>query len=68
MAAKSGFESNGPRSFPGSRSMSLLWNFDSMSLMLKAMWEETEGLMLLFWSALSVDGSVEMWELGMVGG
>ena len=32
------------------------------------MWEETEGLMLLFWSALSVDGSVEMWELGMVGG
>ena len=39
-----------------------------MNLMLKAMWEETEGLMLLFWSDLSVDGSVAMWELGMVGG
>ena len=38
-----------------------------MNLLLKTIWEETEGLMLLFWSALFVGGREVKWEGGTSG-
>ena len=39
----------------------LTLKFDVMNLMLKTMWRETEELMLLFRSALFVNGRVVRW-------
>ena len=38
-----------------------------MNLLLKTIWGETEGLMLLFWSALFVGGREVRWESGTSG-
>ena len=42
----------------------LLWNCYNVNLLLKTMWGEAEGLMLLFWNALLVDGRVVRWKGG----
>ena len=57
-------------SFPRSGNISLLQNYVIEKVMLKTMWEETEGLMLLFWSVLLVSGKVVRqgrWKGSMVG-
>ena len=58
MASKSGSKPSSPRSFPRRGNISSLQNYVIVKVMLKTMWGETEGLMLLSWSILLVGGSV----------
>ena len=64
MASKSGSKPSSPL-FPRRGNISLLQNYVIAKVMLKTMWGETEGLMLLSWSVLLVSGRVvrqERWE------
>ena len=58
MASKSGSKPRSPRSFPRRVNISSLQNYVIVKVMLKTMWGETEGLLLLSWSVLFVDGRV----------
>ena len=59
MASKSGSKRRSPKWFPRRGNISLLQNYVIVKVMLKIMWEETEGLILLSWSVLFVSGRVE---------
>ena len=59
MTSKSGSKPRSPRWFPRRGNISLLQNYVVVKVMLKIMREETEGLILLSWSVLFVDGRVE---------
>ena len=54
MASKSGSKPSCPRLFPRRGNISLLQNYVIVKVMLKTMWGETDGLMLLSWSVLFV--------------
>ena len=58
MANKSGSKPNSLRLFPKRGNISSLQNYVIVKVMLKTMWGETEGLMLLSWSVLLVSGRV----------
>ena len=58
MASKSGSKSRSPRSFPRKGNIRSLQNYVIVKVMLKTMWREAEGLMLLSWSVLFVGGRV----------
>ena len=58
MASKSGSKPSSPRSFPMRGNISSLQNDVIVKVMLKTMWRETEGLMLLSWSVLCVGGKM----------
>ena len=58
MASKSGSKPSSPRSFLRRGNISSLQNYVIVKVMLKTMWGETEGLMLLSWSVLFVSGRV----------
>ena len=62
MASKSGFKSSGPRSFPKRGNMSSLQNYVIVKFLVKTVWGDAEGLLLLFWSVLFVSGMVFRWE------
>ena len=49
MASKSDSKPSSLRSFPRRGNISLLQNYVIVKVMLKTMWGETEGLMLLSW-------------------
>ena len=74
MASKSGSKPNSPRSFPWRGNISSLQNYVIMKVMLKTMWGETEGVIMLYWSVLFVSGRVlrqgkwEGSEAGKIGG
>ena len=70
MASKSGSKPSSPRSFPRRGNISSLQNYVIVKVMLKTMWGETEGLLLLSWSVLFVGGRVvrqRRWEGSEVG-
>ena len=58
MASKSGSKPRSLRSFPRRGNISSLQNYVIVKVMLKTMWRETEGLILLSWSVLFVGGRV----------
>ena len=58
MASKSGSKPSSLRLFPRKSNISSLQNYVIVKVMLKTMWGETEGLMLLSWSVLFVSGRV----------
>ena len=74
MTSKSGSKPRSPRLLPSRGNISLLQNYVIVKVMLKTMWGETEGLILLSWSVLFVGGRVvrqgrwEGSEGGKVGG
>ena len=67
MSRKWDFKAGGSRSFPRRGTISWFLNSDFVNLLLKVMWEGTECLMLLFWSALSFRGRVVSWKEGKWG-
>ena len=58
MASKSDSKPRSPRSFPRRGNISSLQNYVIVKVMLKTMWGETEGLILLSWSVFFVGGRV----------
>ena len=64
MASKSGCKPRSLRSFPRRDNISLLENYVIVNVMLKTMWGETEGIMLLSWSFLFVVGGGEAGKVG----
>ena len=58
MTSKSGSKPRSPRWFPRRGNISLLQNYVVVKVILKIMWEETEGLILLSWSVLFGGGRV----------
>ena len=58
MASRSGCKPSSPRSLPRRCNVSLLQNYVIVKVMLKAIWGQTEGLMLLSWSVLFLGGRV----------
>ena len=67
MASKSGSKPSSPRSFPRRGNISSLQNYVIVKVMLKTMWGETGGLMLLSWREYFVC-QWEGVEVGKVGG
>ena len=70
MTSKSGSKPRSPRLFPRRGNISLLQNYVIVKVMLKTMWGETEGLILLSWGILFVGGRVVRqgrWEDSQVG-
>ena len=70
MASKSGSKPSSPRLFLRRGSIGLFQNYVIMNVMLKRMWGEKEGLVLLSWSVLFVSGRVARqgrWEGSEVG-
>ena len=69
MASKPGSKPSSLRSFPSRGNISLLQNCVIVKVILKTIWGETEGLMLLSWSVLFVGGRVVTqgkWEVSEV--
>ena len=67
MASKSGSKPSSPRLFPRRGNISSLQNYVIVVVVLKTMWGELEGLMLLYWSVLFAGGTVVRqgrWESG----
>ena len=58
MARKSASKHRSLRSFPRRGNISLLQNYVIVKVMLKTIWGQTEGLMLLSWSVLFLGGRV----------
>ena len=70
MASKSGSKPSNPRSFLRRGNISSLQNYVIVKVMLKTMWAEKEGPMLLSWRVLFVGGRVVRqgrWEGNEVG-
>ena len=70
MASKSGSKPSSPRLSPKRGNISSLQNYVIVKVILKTLWGETEGLMLLYWSVLFVSGRVVRqgrWEGSEVG-
>ena len=58
MARKPGSKPSSTRLFPRKGNISSLQNYVIVKVMLKTMWGEMEGLILLSWSVLFVGGRV----------
>ena len=66
MASKLGSKPSSWRLFPRRGNISSLQNYFIVKVLLKTMWRETEGLVLLSWRVLFVSGRVVRWEGGRV--
>ena len=64
MASKLGSKPSSWRLFPRRGNISSLQNYFIVKVLLKTMWRETEGLMLLSWRVLFVSGRVVRWQGG----